>query len=731
MRAHPTWFTLRHSAALLTVLLLSPTLLGAELKLPAIFSDHMVLQRDAPISVWGWADAGAEITVGFAGQTKTTRAEPIQIPPATGAAPAKAPPAKTPVLGRWMVKLDPMPAHREPQVMTIASSGGNQKLEIKDVLVGEVWLCSGQSNMEMPVGFMPWSGGCLNFEEEIRNSPNPLLREYTVARKHNVDMTVGEGKWFLADTTTTGNFSATGYFFAREIQKRLNVPVAIINASVGATPIEAWISREKLLSDPEIADLAAKQAEDATVGAARRKEQYLTEHAAWRKKYDRADPGAPGDGNALAAIATDTSDWKPVSLPGTIGKVAARNGGIVWLRREVEFLVGQADGLWVTLPIVKDLFALYLNGAKLQTSSMENGYGRLLYAAKVPRELIRPGKNVLAIRLQSFAGNGGLFGPTERFRISKSHVGGNEGIPLSGEWRCKVEMEYAPFPRGADPEPRLAQGIGVHYHYTSGWFDRMIAPLMPYAIKGALWYQGEHNCARALEYRKLLPMMISDWRQRWGIGDFPFYICQLPGNGPRPERPEESGWAELREAQAMALKLPNTGLANLIDTCEDGDLHPRNKQDVARRLSLIAMASAYGDSGTACDGPMYQSMRVQEGKAIIQFKNAGDGLVARKLPATFKVNLQKPELGEKPLVLPSPGSEVQGFAICGADRKWVWADAKIEGSAVRVWSEQVSQPVAVRYGWANHPVCNLYNQAGLPAFPFRTDDVPPVKAEKK
>jgi len=614
--------------------------------------------------------------------------------------------------------------------MTITSSVGKQKLDIGNILVGEVWLCSGQSNMEMPVGFMPWSGGCLNFEEEIRNSPNPLVREYTVARKFNVAPKIGEGKWILADTTTTGNFSATGYFFAREIQKRLKIPVAILNASVGATSIEAWISRERLLSDPEIADLAAKQAEDATVGAARRRTQYLAEHAAWRQKYARIDPGA-ADGNAMAAASADTPEWKTVTLPGPCGKAGGRNGGILWLCREIEIPPGEADRLWITLPVVKDLFAVYFNGVRLYASSMENGHGRLIYAVRLPKRLIQPARNVVAIRLQSFFGNGGIYGPAERFRISESHVGGTDGVALAGQWRCKVELEYAPYPRGADPEPRLAQGIGVYYHYTSGWFDHMIRPLVPYSIKGALWYQGEHNIARAHDYPKLLKMMIGDWRERWGLGHFPFYICQLPNNGPLVESPGESGWAELREAQAMALEVPNTGLANLIDTCEDGDLHPRNKQEVGYRLALLALANTYGDKSVACYGPVYESMKVEDGKAIITFKHAEGGLVARKLPPTYRVSLSKPELGEKPLVLPSPNSEVQGFAICGADRAWVWANARIDGSTVVVSSDQVPKPVAVRYAWANHPVSNLYNKAGLPALPFRTDDFPRATAEKK
>jgi sialate O-acetylesterase len=670
----------------------------------------MILQRDQPVPLWGWTEADSEVTVQFAGQTKHAVADNA---------------------GKWTVNLDAMRASAEPQTMTITStsSSGDVKRTIRDVLVGEVWLCSGQSNMEMPVGFVPWSGGVLNYEEVVGNSANPLIRQYLVDKQFKVDQQLGNGAWSIAAAETTGSFSATGYFFARDLQKRLNVPVAIINASVGATPIEAWISRTALLADPEIAELAAKQAEDVQLGEPRRRGQYLADHAAWRAQHGRIDRDALVESHAQAAVDTDTGAWRTVTLPGSCGALGARSGGIVWFRREIELPAGELDDLWITLPRTSDVFTAFVNGVKVHTATVETGYGRLLHAMRPPKGLLNSGKNVLAIRMQSFLRSPGMTGDSRHFRISKNHIGGDDGFPLSGDWRCQIETEYPPLPRGAEPEPRQATGIGVHYHYTSAWFDRMIQPLIPFGIKGALWYQGEHNLPRASEYGKLLKLLILDWRTRWRAGDFPFEVCQLPGNGPPSEKPSQKNWPELREAQAAVLTLANTGLVNLVDTCEDGDLHPRNKQEVGHRLALLALARTYGVKNLAWSGPVFASMTVANSTAVLHFNHAEEGLVAKALPPTYKSNLRKPGGEEKPLLKPRPNSELQGFAICAEDRIWVSADAKVEGSTVVVWSKEVKNPIAVRYAWADHPICNLYNKAGLPAFPFRTETVPAAPAK--
>jgi sialate O-acetylesterase len=294
---------------------------------------------------------------------------------------------------------------------------------------------------------------------------------------------------------------------------------------------------------------------------------------------------------------------------------------------------------------------------------------------------------------------------------------------MNGEWLCKVETEFKPLPQDAEKCPVAPQKAVLHWQPVPAQYNAMLHPLIPYGIKGVAWYQGESNVGNP-RYKKHLGILIKDWRKRWGIGDFPFYICQLPGFGNRKDVPEDSAWARCREVQASMLELPNTGIANLIDTCEDGDLHPLNKQDAGYRLALVALANTYGFKNLDWCGPVFASMKIQNNKAIITFSNADDGLAARELPATCKTSLRKPDSEMKQLVKPSPNSQLQGFALCGEDRNWVWADAKIDGTTVVVWSDKVPKPVAVRYAWADHPVCNLYNKAGLPAYPFRTDTLP-------
>lgn len=707
----------------LVALFLSPSVMLAEVKMPGIFADGMVLQRDKPVPVWGWADVGAEVTVAFAGQKKTAKVAATNGDPSSQGSSAVA---------GWRVMLDPMPASSAPQTMTVTSS--NLKSEISNlkftnVLIGDVWLCSGQSNMEMPMGFVSWTGGALNYEEEIKNSANPLIRQFRVEwDRRGYSPKYGDGTWLTAGPETTDKFSATGYFFARELQKKRKVPVAIIHASQGATAIEWWMSREAMLADPECRRQVESQTEDFKFGQFRRLKEWAAKHEVWEEKYGRTDARIKGSVDAWVAAPKDGSGWKKVSLPGSTAGLGCRSGGVLWLRREVELPAACTNGAHIWMGGVGDVFSVYVNSVPCGTTSLTNGYGRRIYALWIPKGVVRAGSNVVAFRARSFLGTPSFRGAADQFKIKS----GASETALAGEWLAKVETEFAALPRGADARPVMENGPGIHYYYTAIKFDWVIRPLIPYALNGVVWYQGEHNTGRPQEYRKLIKMFVNDWRNQWHCPDLPFYICQLPNNGKKSEMPEESGWAELREAQSMALELPGTYLANLIDNAEDGDLHPRNKQEVGHRLALLALANTYGDKSVACYGPMYESMKITDGKAIITFKHAEDGLVTRKLPATYRTDLKKPDSEIKPLVLPRPNSEVQGFALCeaialpggGTSNQWVWANAKIvSASTVEVQSDKVAKPIAVRYAWANNPVCNLYNKAGLPAFPFRTDVV--------
>jgi sialate O-acetylesterase len=686
---------------------------AAELKMPAIFSDEMVLQRDTKVAVWGWADAGAEVTVEFAGQKKT---------------------AKVDHTGKWMLKLDAMKACSEPQVMLVTSSIGNQKSEIKNILVGDVWLCSGQSNMAMTVdGKTGWLfvGGVANAKEEVRKSPNPMIRQFSVGWITGIAPTNDcKGKWTTADTNTTADFTATGYFFVRELQKRLNIPVAIISSSFGGSVVENWMSREMLLkgAGPDYVE-EMNRYYDRYVNRDAYQARYVQDLLAWEKKYGVSDPaGAPGNSNKWADVSADIADWKKVTFPCTLAKAGYPGGGIIWFRKEVEIPAAMGSSWRLDVPGCKGNFAVYANGV------MSSGGFR----AGFPRKAIKAGKNTIAVRIHSYTGNGGIAGGDFHVVPFDPKL---EKISLNGGWLCKAEAEFKTMPKDAEKPPVVFSVPPLHWTPIPAHFNTMLYPLIPYAIKGAAWYQGESNVGNAGRYRKHLQLLVKDWRERWEQppspgsgapgGDFPFYICQLPDYGAvRTNAPGESGWAEIREAQAIAAReMPNAGIANLIDTCADGDLHPLNKQDVGYRLALVALANTYGYKDLEWSGPVYKSMKLDGSRVVIEFDHVTGGLVAKKLQETYPVSMRKPELGKKPLVPTSPGSEVQGFAVCealplasgGTSNQWVWADAKIDGSTVVVWSDKVAKPVAVRYAWANNPVCNLYNKTGLPAFPFRTD----------
>ncbi len=509
------------------LLLLAGPAVGA-VKLPAVIGDHMVIQRDLPVKVWGTANAGEKVTVSLAGKSQAATADKD---------------------GKWAVTLPPMTAGG-PMDMTVA---GTNRLTVKDILVGEVWVCSGQSNMQWTVR------GAANPDEEVVAAKYPKIRLFTVARK-TADTPQPDcgGAWSVCSPQTAGNFSAVGYFFGRSIHKALDVPVGLINTSWGGTRAEPWTSRAGMAAMPMFAE-ALKD---------------------WDTRVATFDPA----------------------------------------KAEVEFKKAQKQ-----------------------------------YKAR----LAKWQKDAAAARA---AGKS----PPRR-------------------------------PRG----PRRRGNVAGSNQRPANLFNGMIAPLIPLGIRGAIWYQGESNASQAYKYRTLFPGMITDWRKQWGQGDFPFLFVQLANFRARADTPGDSAWAELREAQAMTLKLPATGMAVIIDIGAANNIHPKNKQDVGGRLALAARAIAYGEK-IVYSGPIHKSMTAKGGKVTLTFDHVGGGLVAKG------------------------GGKLVGFAVAGADRKFVWADAAVEGETVVVASPTVTKPVAVRYAWGDNPACNLYNAEGLPASPFRTDDWPGV-----
>jgi len=517
----------RRSVVALVLVLSVGSLARADVKLPGVFGDHMVLQRDVPVPVWGWAEPGEKVTVALGGQSKAAVAGQD---------------------GRWSVKLDALPAGG-PHAMKVR--GGNA-VQISDVLVGEVWLGSGQSNMAMTVR------GCLNFAQEQADAELPRIRMMTVSRTPaETPQADCKGTWAVCSPQTVGGFSATAYFFGRTLHKELNVPVGLINSSWGGTPVQAW------------AALAPQQAEA--------KLKPLLD--GWKKQIDAYDPDA-----AKAAYEKRLAAWQ-------------------------------------------------------ERAKKAKAAGK-----RAPRRPRRPGN------------------------------------------------------------PRMSA------HRPANLYNGMIAPLAPYAIRGALWYQGESNAGRynASLYGLQLAMMIRNWRGLWGQGDFPFLWVQLPNfRTPQQAPVETSGWVIVQEEMLKTLRVPNTGMAVTIDIGEAKNIHPKNKQDVGKRLALWALAATYKKDVVRC-GPLYRSMRKDGDKVVVTFDHVGGGLLAKD-------------------------DQLKGFAIAGADKKFVWADAKIQGETVVVSSAEVKAPAAVRYAWAANPVCNLYNKAGLPASPFRTDDwepAPPAPPQK-
>lgn len=651
------------SLGILLVCVIPAASASAKVKLPGIIADNMVLQRNTPINIRGWAAPNEKVTV------KLGKSE------AAATADAK---------GKWAAKL---PAMKAGGPFDITVSGKNV-LNLKNILIGDVWICSGQSNMQMSVS------GSNNAKEEIAAAKYPNIRLFTVSR---VTATTPredcKGEWAECSPKTVPGFSAAGYFFGRDLHKSLKVPMGLIHTSWGGTIAEAWTSAEALKTMPDFKSVVEAFVKSAE---AKKKGTYSFEKqmAAWWAKNDPGSAKAPG----WADPAMDATAWKTMELPRNWEKVGgelAAFDGILWYRREVD-VPGALAGrdLKISLGPIDDRDTTFFNGVKVGAM---NGW-RDLRAYKVPGKLVNAGKNVIAIRVLDTGGGGGAYGKAAQMKLAPA--GGDKALSLAGQWRYKIGSPMSKLP--APPRE-----IGRGPNQVTVLYNGMIAPLLPYGIKGAIWYQGESNASRAMQYRTLLPTMIEDWRNRFGVGKFPFFIVQLANYRRVQTRPSEGGWALLREAQLLtAQNDPKVGLAVITDIGDARNIHPKNKQDVGKRLALSALAIAYGKE-LVYSGPVYREMKVEGGKVRLMFDHVGGGLAAKG------------------------GQKLKGFAIAGKDKNFVWADAVIDGKTIVVSSPKVAGPLAVRYNWASNPVGNLYNKDGLPACPFRTDTQPGVTADKR
>ncbi|CAN5341769.1 sialate O-acetylesterase [soil metagenome] len=673
-------------AAVLSVILSVATCAEADIALPSIFGAHAVLQKSPRTGIWGKADPGeaVKITLGPATAQATTGAD-----------------------GRWKTTLDLSQSAQGPFELVVE---GKNRLSVPDVVVGEVWLCSGQSNMQYTLR------GDLHAAAELKLT-NPLLRQFQVAIANSAEPQEDcAGAWGTATPETAGAFTAVGYYFGKKLQTELKVPVGLIHSSVPGSPIEIWMSAEGFARLPALntARLARLKTYQDYPEKLRK---YVASYQDWANKNAREDK--PTDPAGFAETAVSTEDWTPVTIPGKMAAASLPASGSIWLRRTVNVpKVAAGKPGTITMGLVHDFLTISWNGMKVASTDPGHPPTSGIYKFPLPGENIKEGDNTLALRVFSASDQAGIDpGFSPNVAIGLNGVG--QPVILSGPWLAKVENALPLLSKEALAAMPRAPGVPSP-SVPSFAYNAMIAPLVPYSLRGIIWYQGEANVGRAAEYRTLFPAFIEDYRAHWGEA-LPFYFCQLPNYLPGAKEPGKGTWPELREAQAGALALPKTGEAVLIDVGEESNLHPRNKKDPGERLARLALANEYGEK-IAAVGPTFESMKIEEDKIRVKFQNIEGGLVAKPLPTEYKPNSVQPQM--KPLLRKSPKGDLEGFAICGEDHKWAWADAKIDGDSVVLSAAGVPKPIAVRYAWEDSPIVNLYNTAELPAPPFRTDKFP-------
>ena len=618
--------------------------------LPKVFGDNMVLQRELKIPVWGNSTPGATIIAELGNTKSTTKADQE---------------------GKWMVHLPKFKAGG-PYTLKIYEEGKpGEGVVLSGILVGDVWLASGQSNMEWQVQ------QAKDASVEIANANFPQLRFLMVEHSNEVkpQTDISTSGWKVCDSNTVKELSAVAYFFARKIHVDQNVPIGIVQSTWGGTRIEPWTSREMLLTSPITrectlsADTLHYNREDIIRDS-------LKQVRFWDIVYNPQNNAE----KIFPAPDYDDSDWTEIAMPNVLKDFGiGYYEGMVWMRKKISLPESYSGkDLTINLGHPEMTYSLYFNGSEICKNKW---YSNATHSYTIPAALVQPGENTITVRIAMLWGGGGL-NPANDIYITD----GSTEITLAGNWLYKKDLEPA--------IPKMSNNQG----YPTVLFNSMINPLVPYGIKGFLWYQGESNAEEAYNYRKLFPMLIADWRQHWQQGNLPFLFVQLANYMERKPLPSESEWAELREVQTLTLSQLNTGMACTIDIGDAGSVHPLNKQEVGRRLALIANKTVYKQDGIIISGPMFRSYKKEGNRIRISFSSIGSGLST------------------------SNGKEVKGFAIAGDDKQFHWAKAVIEGNEVVVYCDEVENPEAVRYAWADNPDCNLINSEGLPAVPFRTDD---------
>jgi sialate O-acetylesterase len=632
--------------------------LQAKVVLPSVFTDNMVLQQKTDITFYGDATKNKQLTVktGWNGKEYHTEADGQ---------------------GKWSLKI-PTPAAGGPYEITFSDG---KKLQLKNVMIGEVWFCSGQSNMEMPVA--GW-GKVMNYEQEIAEAAYPAIRLFQVKKNTSlaplkeVESTLGG--WQECSSATVPEFSALAYFYARALWKELNVPIGVIDCTWGGTPAEAWTSHETLrqvMGFREEMDKLERLGFDPN----RMEQAYSEERAHWQSLFTEKDKGMENGKLCWTAPSLSEEDWQTISLPGYWeGKGLKDFDGIIWFRRSLEIPAEWAGKpLTLRLGMIDDEDITYFNGVEIARGA---GY-MTPRTYTIPAKLVKAGKAVLAVRVSDFGGEGGIHGKAEELYVEAD----GKRISLAGDWKYRIGLSLKGFPP-APVSPVQSSS------YPTVLFNAMVKPWTAFPIKGVIWYQGEANVGRPEQYGDLFPALITDWRRQWR-SDFPFYFVQLANFMESKEIQPDSEWAALREAQTKALKLDQVGMAVTIDIGLADDIHPKNKQEVGRRLALVALAGSYGKnvSGSA---PVFRNYRIKGDKMELDFGQKQDG---------FQIK----------------GTTLKGFTIAGPDRVFYPAEAMVQNGKIIVFSPEVSIPLAARYGWADNPDCNLYGENGLPVAPFRTD----------
>ncbi len=642
--------------AVVACLLFHPGLAPAQAQSPApasalpflspVFGDHMVLQRDKPNRFWGWTQPGQTVTVEIAGKSANGTADET---------------------GKWQLSLEVPPAGGPYTVMV----SGPQSIALHDVLVGDVWLCGGQSNMTIPLRSS--NGG----ETAARSANRSDLRFCTVAsRNAYTPAAVPVCEWKPCTTDTAAGFSAIAYYFAQRLQQDVHVPLGLIQDCVGGSPAESWMTASSLAQlnefTPQLAEIERLNRRGG--------EKFGSFLMHWLDEND-----AGGKDAAWAQPAADESSWKPVSLPGGFAELGVpETPAVCWFRRTVtlpaNFTGGSAK---IFLGQVEKMDTTYINGRWIGASSwVENPR-----AYSVPAGVLHAGANVIAVRVFKTKPYGGFQSDATLLRLQ---LPDGTDLPLAGSWLGRLSVDARPpFPMPLDFENYATMPTVLG--------NGMLAPIAPLALTGVLWYQGEANQTRPAQYRKLFPALIRDWRKQFDQGEIPFYIVSLPAFMAHRSEPGSDGWTEVREAQIQtAQTVPNTGVIVTVDVGEADNIHPKEKRIPGERLALLALAKHY-QKPVVASGPIFRSFERQGNALRLNFDSVGGALVVH---------------GD------APGE----FAVSGTDRKWHWASAKIDNDTVVVSSPEVPAPVAVRYAWQANPVATLFNREGLPATPFRTDD---------